>query len=392
VTEQRPVQRPGLPGSPAGTPPRRGGIPVGRVLGIPVVIAPSWFFIAIVATYLIGPEVRYLLPGQALSADYGIAASVVLLLYLSVFVHELTHSLVARGVGLPVSRIVLQLIGGISEMPGEPATPGVEYLVSAAGPMMSLLLAGIGAAVAAHLSVHTVGGVIAWLFFYSNALVTGLNMLPGLPLDGGRVLRAGLWWAWKDKARATRGAAYSGRILAGLFLAAAVVLSLGRGTGQFDIYTFLWLGIIALFMWQNATYQLAQARLTSALPSLVARGLTRRALPVTADLPVSEAVRRANESNARALVIVDGRGEPDAIVSEAAVQALPMERRPWVNVGSLAHRVSPGLRLSADLTGQDLMAAMAANPAPEYLVVEPSGQIFGVLTQADVLAALNATR
>jgi Zn-dependent protease len=370
--------------------PRRGGIPLGRVAGIPVVIAPSWFLIAVVATYAITPEVHFLLPQLSTGASYGIAAAVVVLLYLSVLVHELTHSLVARALRLPVSRIVLQLIGGISEMPGEPATPGIEYLVAAAGPMSSLLLTGVGYAAAAQLRMHTIPGVILWLFTVSNALVTGLNLLPGLPLDGGRVLRAGLWWLLKDKARATRGAAYAGRGLAGLFLAAAVVVSLGSRTGQFDVYTFVWLGIIALFMWQNATYQLAQVRVTSVLPSLVARRLTRPALPVAADLPVSEAVRRANESNARALVVVDGRGEPDAIVSEAAVQAVPVDRRPWISIGTLAHRITPGVRLSADLTGQDLMSAMAANPAPEYLVVEPTGQVYGVLSQADVVAALKS--
>jgi CBS domain-containing protein len=114
------------------------------------------------------------------------------------------------------------------------------------------------------------------------------------------------------------------------------------------------------------------------------RALTRRAVPVTGDTPVSEALRRATEAGARAVVIVDHDGRPNAIVHEAAVTATPTERRPWVQIGTLARSLRPGMTLSTDLGGEELLAALRSAPAPEYLVTDPAGAVYGVLAATDV--------
>jgi Zn-dependent protease len=369
---------------------RTAGFTIGHVFGIPIMVAPSWFLIAILLLFESGPQTHGLFPSVPGAAGYGIGAALILVLYGSVLVHELTHCLVARALGLPVRRIVLQLLGGVSEMDGEPASPGAEYLVAVVGPMTSLLLAGVGWAVVAAVSTHGALAAIAWGFAWINTLVAVFNLLPGLPLDGGRVLRALIWWATRDKLKATRGSAYAGRGLALLVLAAALRFTLVRGTvAQFD---FFWLLLIAFFIWASSGQALAAQRLASALPRLGARALARRALPVARDLPLAEAVRRAHESGSRALVVIDSRGSPDGIVSEAEVAAIPTERRPWVNVGSLSHHVDPESQIPVDLAGQDLLAALQRRPATEYLVVDPSGRVYGVLAQADVVAALGAAR
>ncbi|HVA61609.1 MAG TPA: site-2 protease family protein [Mycobacteriales bacterium] len=369
-------------------PPRRATnvLHLGRILGIPIVVAPSWFVVALLGVYLFGPAVHAQLPQQTLGTAYLVTTACVLTLYGSVLLHELTHSVVARALGLPVRRIVLQLLGGLSEITGEAPTPGIEYLVAVSGPMTSLLLAGVGFATERNLPAHSVAWVLAWALARLNALVAVFNLLPGLPLDGGRVLRAGLWWGLKSKLSATRVSAYTGRGIAAAVAFFAVVSTFGpQGHGTLN---FLYLLLLAMFLWQSAGQSLAQLRLSSVVPSLVARTLTRRALPVAADLPLAEAIRRAHETQSRALVVVDGRGVPDGIVPEASVTAVPVERRPWINVGSLSRHIAPELRIAADLSGQDLMAALQAAPASEYLVVEASGQVYGVLAQADVLAAL----
>jgi len=120
------------------------------------------------------------------------------------------------------------------------------------------------------------------------------------------------------------------------------------------------------------------------LPALQARVLARRAIPVPSSLPLAEAIRRADAAQARALVIVDHEDRPIAIVSEAAVMATPVQRRPWVDAGSLARTLDPSLVLSADLSGMALVEAVRRSPATEYLLVEPSGQVFGVLAAADL--------
>ncbi|MBI0380468.1 CBS domain-containing protein, partial [Streptomyces albiflaviniger] len=148
--------------------------------------------------------------------------------------------------------------------------------------------------------------------------------------------------------------------------------------------------ILAAIIWTGAGNSLRMARLRERLPDLRARTLTRRAVPVAADTPLSEALRRANEAGARALVVVDGHGAPTAVVREAAIVGVPEHRRPWVAVSGLAQDLKDGMRVSAELTGEELLDTLRATPATEYLVVEETGEVYGVLSTADVERAFVA--
>jgi Zn-dependent protease/CBS domain-containing protein len=305
----------------------------------------------------------------------------VILLYASVLLHELSHSVVARAFRLPVRRIVLYPLGGFSVIEPEPPTPGQEFLVSAAGPAMSLVIA--GAAYLVLRQVHSTGVIYAvlYLLVLSNLLVTIFNLLPGLPLDGGRVLRAGLWKLTGNASSATVMAAWAGRALA----VALVAVPLVDGQGIFGIGGYgLWLIVVAIFMWMIASQSLRSAKIREKLPMLQARTLARRAIPIQPTLPLAEAIRRADLAQARALVVVDHDSKPIAIVNENAVLATPEQRRPWVDAGSLARTLDDGMILSADLSGMDLIEAVSKVPASEYLLVEPSGQVYGVLSRSDL--------
>ena len=142
--------------------------------------------------------------------------------------------------------------------------------------------------------------------------------------------------------------------------------------------------ILAAIIWTGAGNSLRMARLREHLPELRARNLTRRAVPVETNTPLSEALRRANDAGARALVVVDPDGEPLSLVREAAIVGVPEHRRPWVSVSGLAQDLTDGMRVSAELSGEELLDALRATPATEYLVVEESGEIYGVLSAADV--------
>jgi CBS-domain-containing membrane protein len=146
----------------------------------------------------------------------------------------------------------------------------------------------------------------------------------------------------------------------------------------------LWLAVIAVFMWISAGQAIRAAKVRDRLPTLQARVLARRAIPIPGNVPLAEAIRRADEAQARALVVVDHESTPIAIVNESAVMATPPQRRPWIEVGSLARTLEPGIVLSADLSGMDLIEAVQRSPASEYLLVEPSGQVFGVLATSDL--------
>jgi CBS-domain-containing membrane protein len=124
------------------------------------------------------------------------------------------------------------------------------------------------------------------------------------------------------------------------------------------------------------------------LPRLQARAMSRRALAVPAALPLSEAIRRADESGAESLVVVGPDGRVTGIVVEQALAAMPEARRPWVDVHSVARSLAPGATIAADLSGEDLLRALQAAPAGEYLLVEPDGSVHGVLRSSDVDRAI----
>lgn len=370
--------------------PRRasdGRIVIARIFGVPVDVTPTWFLVAGLITYGFAPTVDRAVPGLG-DWRYAVSLAFALLLYLSVLVHELSHTLVALQAGLPVRRISLHMLGGVSEIERPAATPGREAGIAVAGPLVSLALAALGFAAAAMLEPQTVGQLLARALMISNLVVGVFNLLPGLPLDGGRVLSAAVWRATGRRHTGTVVAAWLGRGLAALvvltpFLVAAAS---GRQVGLVDV---VWGGLLGAFIWVGASQSLQHAVVQERLPRVSARALTRRAIPVPADLPVSEALRKAHEAGATGLVVVSTGGDPLGLVVEAAVRATPVERRPWVPVGDLSRRLEPGHRLTADLAGEELIHLMTSEPASEYLVVEAGGEIYGVLATADVERALS---
>jgi Zn-dependent protease len=355
------------------------GIVLARPFGIPVYISPYWFVVAGVFVVIYARDLASTFHGPT---RFVIAAAFVVLLWLSVLVHELSHSLVARGYGLPVRRILLYPLGGFSEIEREPQTPGREFLVSAAGPALSLLLAAAGYGLTYVTSAGTIGGTLIHQLIWANLVVGGFNLLPGLPLDGGRMLRAVIWKVTGRPATSTIVAAWAGRVIGvGLF---ALVLAPPLEARIGGLYTVVWVAVIAAFMWTGAGQAIKATRLRERLPTLQARRLARKAVSVAANTPLAEAIRRADESQARAVVVVDHDDKPIAILNETAVMATPPQRRPWIEAGSLARTLEPSLVLPADLSGMALLDAIRQAPATEYLLVEPSGQVYGVLAARDV--------
>ena len=366
---------------------------MGRPFGIPIVVSPTWFLIAAFITIYFGGQFDHTRLGDRLgAARYLVAFGFAVLLYLSVLLHELAHSVVAKHFGLPVRRIVIYFLGGVSEIEREPESPGQEFAVAVAGPALSFVLAGIfwgvwevlpstndDSSTGLMVAIYLVTAV--WT---ANLVVGVFNMLPGLPLDGGRVLRSAVWALTKKPMNGTLAAAWTGRALAVVVLLSSIWQGRNNSNTGADLYTIMWAAFISSFIWIGASQSLTVARLRDRIPRLQVRALTRRAIPVAADLPLSEALRRAATAGARAVVVVDHDGRPTAIVHEASVTATPPERHPWIQVGALSRALRPGMTLSTDLGGERLLAALRAAPAPEYLVTEPGGSIYGVLAAADV--------
>ncbi|MEV0442731.1 site-2 protease family protein [Streptomyces spectabilis] len=368
-----------------------GGLLMGRPFGVPVYVAPSWFLVAALITWVFGDQLDRVLPELG-GARYLVSLFFAVAFYASVLVHELAHTVAALRFKLPVRRIQLQFFGGVSEIEKESETPGREFVLAFVGPLLSLVLAGVFYVAMRAVEPDTVPGVLLAGLMISNLIVAVFNLLPGLPLDGGRMLRAVVWKITGRPMSGTVAAAWVGRALAISVLVGLPVLNqsgaLGgdaQDLGGMDTVTdALLAAILAAIIWTGAGNSLRMARLREHLPELRARALTRRAVPVETDTPLSEALRRANAAGARALVVVDTDGDPLAVVREAAIVGVPEHRRPWVTVSGLAQDITEGMRVPADLAGEELLDRLRATPATEYLVVEPSGEIYGVLSAADV--------
>jgi Zn-dependent protease/CBS domain-containing protein len=363
---------------------QRRGFLMGRPFGIPVYVSPSWFVVAILITFAFGHSI----PKDVAVApvSYLVAFVYAVLLYASVFVHELSHAVTARLFKMPVRAVTLHILGGDTAIERESPTPGREFLIAFAGPAVNLLLAGAGLLVHLALALPPVGDLLLEGLTVANLIVGVFNLLPGTPLDGGVLLRAVIWKITGRRRTGTVVAAWIGRGVAILVLVAGALLA-GYRTGTVDTsgwITVLWAAMISSFMWVGATQTLRDLRVRDRIPLLQARRLARPATLVTAGTPLSEAVRQANENSAGALVIVDYDGKPTGLVSEQAVLATPEQRRPWIDVGDVSRGLRPDLMLPADLTGEDLIIAVRKAPATEYLLVEPDGQVYGVLAVADL--------
>ena len=372
---------------PAG--PRRPGagrLVIARPFGVPVDVTPAWFLVAGLITWGFAATVEREVPGLG-TWRYAVSLTFALLLYLSVLVHELSHTVVALRSGLPVRRISLHLLGGVSEIERPAETPGREAGIAVAGPLVSLLLAAVAFGVGELLEPGTVGRLLAWALMLSNLLVGAFNLLPGLPLDGGRMVSAAVWRATGRRHTGTVVAGWAGRGVAVVLLSLPFLVAALRDV-DVSVVDLIWAALLGAFIWVGASQSILQGNVQQRLPAVSARSLTRRAVPVAVDVPLAEALRRAQLVGAGGLVVVDGAGSPVGLVSERAVREVPVERRPWVSVGDLSRRLDSDLTLQADLTGEELIEAITARPATEYLVVEANGEVYGMLATADVERAL----
>lgn len=265
---------------------------MGRPFGVPVYVAPSWFLVAALITWVFGNQLDRVLPELG-ALRYLVSLFFAVAFYASVLIHELAHTIAALRFKLPVRRIQLQFFGGVSEIEKEAETPGREFWLAFVGPLLSLVLAGVFYLAMQPVEPGTVPGVLLAGLMISNLIVAIFNLLPGLPLDGGRMLRAVVWKLTGKPMNGTIAAAWVGRALAvsvliGLPLltqSGALGSSAEDSVGMDTVTDALLAAILAAIIWTGAGNSLRMARLREHLPELRARTLTRRAVPVETHTP-----------------------------------------------------------------------------------------------------------
>lgn len=370
------------PASSAGAVPRPPGtLKVGSLFGTEVLVGPSWFLGAALISIVMAPWVELQQPGLGGWA-YVASFAFAVVLYVSVLIHELAHAVAARHYGFPVDSMTLHFLGGHTQIAGQARTPREEFVIAVVGPITSLLIGGAGLALGLVVPDGLLGMAVD-LLAIANLVVGVLNLVPGLPLDGGRVLKAAVWAGSGNMHKATLVAGWVGRGVAVCAMLWPTIASLGFGIDP-QLTDYLLAFVIALFLWTGASASIAQARVRVRLPRLRADRLARRALAVPDDLPVAEAVRRAQEADVAALITITPKGEPTGLVSEAALLATPEERRPWLAVSALTRTLDAGIVLPLDIAGEDLILRMQRAPASEYLLVDGEGRPAGVLATVDV--------
>lgn len=358
-----------------------GTLRLGQIAGVDILVRASWLVIAVLIAIMLEPSIERIAPGLgALVYVAGVAFAV--LLYLSVLMHEISHALMARFFGFEVKSVTLHFLGGVTEIEGESDTASREFWISVVGPITSLLIA----AGAFGLTLVAPPGLLLFAcqaLAAANLFVGIVNLLPGMPLDGGRVLRAAVWGATGNPLLASKVAGWTGRGLAVLALGYPYLLAQLTDVRP-TVVDYVIAVIIGFFLWAGATQSIVSARMRDKLPALRARELARRAVSVGEDLPLAEAVRLARDAAAGGIVVVDREDKPHGIVNEEAVLATPDERRPWMTAGSVARALETGLTLPADIAGEDLIHAMQGTPASEYVLLEGDGRVFGILVTHDV--------
>jgi Zn-dependent protease len=276
---------------------------IGQVFGIPIHVHASWLFVFFFVTWSLAtgylPDV---LPGLSEPRYWAMGGVAALLLFASVLLHELGHSLVALRYRIPISQITLFIFGGVAQMRKEPPHPLAEFLIAIAGPIVSFLLAGLCLGLVAFLewipagvSLHGLTA-LGTLLGMVNTQLGLFNLLPGFPLDGGRALRAGLW-AWsKDYYRATSQAALVGLLFGvsfGLFGALLLVGGLSGTTSSSLASSGGWIVLLGAFLFSAARGSRKQAAIRSSLASVPVRELmVANVVALSPDLTVEEAVNQ----------------------------------------------------------------------------------------------------
>ncbi|WP_242001844.1 site-2 protease family protein [Kribbella steppae] len=373
-------REPQSPAQPAGPPPP-GTWVLGRIRGIRLTMRFTWLPVAMLLAIGFATIIGQQFPDLG-NWRYLAAFAFVVAFTVSILVHELAHALMALRFGIGVSEINLGFFAAGTHIEGERKSPFEEFAVSVVGPIASLVVGGL-AYLGSRAFDEGVGYVALWELGVANLIVGVTNLLPGLPLDGGWVLRALVWKLTGNMHTGTIVAAWGGRLLAIAVLAAPVLLEeiWGRQPSMIDFIIALAVGF---FLWMGSTASLMQARLKRKLPALQVRTLARRAIAVHSGTPISEAVRLAAEGQAGAVVVIDGEGKPHALVSETAVAAVAPNQRPWTNVSEVATRIGAGHIIGVNDTGEEILKTIREHPASEYLVLDATGSVYGVLTTADI--------
>jgi Zn-dependent protease len=347
------------------------GLRIGRPFDVPLVVDWSWLLGLAAAVWITAGVWR-----PVTGAGAWTLSLVLGLLFLgTVIAHEVGHALVARALGIPAVDITVMLFGGMTRTTTEPDEPLDDAMIAMAGPLISVSVAGIGVLIG-----RVVPGQVGDLFQLlglANLVVGAFNLLPGLPLDGGRVARALLWRATGQRLLATQVTAWIGRVLAAVVVLAGVLAALATRSPLYLVDS-----MIGLLLWAGAGQAERAARHTDQLrATTVADYMSRqlRSVPAWTSLADLAARGHAPEPGRGRVVVVGGDGRPLGLLAGERLAEVPAIRWPALATGSLADPVQPGHVARLDERADVFLSRYLRTPGAEYLVLDSDGRPAGII-------------
>ena len=364
---------------------RRSGIKIGRVFGIPIYLHLSWILIFGLITYSLVDEFGARYPQWSSRQLWSLGALTSLLFFGSVLFHELSHSVVARYYRIPVASITLFFFGGIASITRDPERPGQEFLMAAAGPASSYALAGAFWLLALATPTDSMPNVLANWLAGTNALLATFNLLPGFPLDGGRVFRSIVWGITKNYSRSTRIASRVGQGIAYAMMAFGLYIAFVLHSSVNGV----WFVFLGWFLLTAARQSYQQVEAQGALQGLRAADVMTSDMPtVGRDLSLDEYSREVSRTGRRAHLVVSD-GKLAGFMRVEILQAVPREDWPSTSVQAV---MIPREKLAWTAPDEPVLSVLermrSANV--DQLAVIREDNVVGLVTRDSILRVVQA--
>ena len=364
-----------------------GSFGLGRVRGIEIGIHYTWliaFALIMVSLALAFFPITY--PSLSPAMDWILGAAGAILLFASVLGHELSHSVVAQQLGLGVRSITLFIFGGVSNIEGEPKSARDEILIAGAGPLSSIVIGlAFGGLFILLQGVSVEGAALTAYLALINLLLAVFNLIPGFPLDGGRVLRGLIWAATGNFLQATNIATTIGQVIAYLFIFGGLFLAF---TGAF--LTGIWLLFIGWFLSSAAGASRQQAQVERAFEGVRVRDLMENEpITVPADLTLRDMVDDyVLHRNLRALPVVDQEGNVAGLVTVIDLKKVSRERWDTTTVGEVMTPAHELVAVGPQTNAGEALQAMGQRDINQVPVLE-GGRLVGLLTRSNMIRYLH---
>jgi Zn-dependent protease len=372
-----------------------------RVFGIRVGVDPSWFLVLFLVIYSLTGYYQEAIPGDNDSGAFLLATVSALLFFLSILLHELGHALVAIRNRIEIVGIDLWLFGGIAKMARDSDSPGVEFRVAVAGPLVTLLIAALCCAVGILASseddfwaairfdpVALSDSLVAVLAYLAsvNLIVLIFNLIPAFPLDGGRIARAIAWRLTGDRTRATSIAAGLGRVFSYVLIGCGVFVLVSSR----DFIFGLWLIFIGLFLGQAARGAVYQTSLLSKIEGVkVSDVMDAEPVVIPADLPVGRALEEYFlRYGWQWFPVVDRHGHFVGVVDRDRAERVAEDRRPVFTVQEIMRPDEDGLQVRTDDPLEALLGSEPLRRIGALMAVDADGHLRGIVTIDQVRRAL----